>query len=528
LRGIKGWFRFLLPVAVVLVAMGWSRGTSAEQGARPSQGGAQEPHPFAAIVDSTTPRLLEEFAVPGAAVALIQRGEVAWMRGYGLADVESVQSVTPDTVFNVGSISKTVTAWGILRLVDRGKVDLDRPVQSYLKRWHLPSSSYDNDGVTVRRLLSHTSGVSAHDYRGSDPNGPLPPIEDSLSGKTGTGAVRLLVAPGTGFSYSGANYAILQLLLEEQSGQGFADAMNAAVLQPLGMMASEYGWPARLRANAARPHGLFGEVLPRLRYNELAVAGLGTTLRDLARFASAALPTQDGGKSGRGVLKPETVALMVSPAPAARSGDRDLYGPEPAYGLGYTVRPQQFAGRDGVGHGGSNRGWESLFQIVPSTGDGIVMITNGSNGQAVVSSLLCSWRRWAAAPGATTLCPRLDVRAALSGVYKSGGARAAVARYGELRRLHPDTYDFAPWQLNSLAYEVMRRGDVRGAVEMFELNAEQFPLDWNVHDSLGEAYLKEGDRVRAIESYRKSLELNPQNDNGREVLKSLEVATPGG
>jgi CubicO group peptidase (beta-lactamase class C family) len=503
-------------MAALLVAMVGRRSEAATKPALP--------HPFAEIVASTTPSLLKEFAVSGAAVALIRNGEVTWMQGFGVADDESGRPVTPETVFNVGSISKTVTAWGVLRLVDRGAVDLDRPALTYLKRWRLPASSFDAQGVTVRRLLSHTSGVSAHDYHGSDPDGPLPAIEDSLLGKTGTGEVRLVAAPGTGFSYSGGNYAILQLLIEELSGQTFSDYMDATVLQPLGMKASGFGWPVRLRADAARAHGLFGEVLPTLRYNELAVAGLATTLRDLARFASAALKTDAAGLPGRGVLKPETVALMLSPAPATRSAN-DIYGPEPAYGLGYTVRPQQFAGKVGVGHGGSNRGWESLFQIVPSTGDGIVVLTNGSNGQAVVSSLLCAWRRWATGPGAAAVaCPRIDVRAALSRVWQATGTTAAIARYRELRRLEPDTYDFAPRQLNSLAYEVLRRGDVKGAVDLFRLNAEQFPQDWNVHDSLGEAYLKQGDKTRAIESYQKSLELNPRNDNGREVLKSLGVA----
>jgi CubicO group peptidase (beta-lactamase class C family) len=116
-----------------------------------------------------------------------------------------------------------------------------------LKRWHLPPSVFDNNQVTVRRVLSHTSGISNHDFHGWDPETSLPRIEDSLSGKTGTGEVRVVDAPGSGFHYSGANYAILQLLIEEVSGQTFQEYMQANIFQPLHMSNSQYGLPSRFQ-----------------------------------------------------------------------------------------------------------------------------------------------------------------------------------------------------------------------------------------------------------------------------------------
>ena len=483
----------------------------------------QEGHPFAATVDGVTPGFLREFGVPGAAVALIQNGEVAWMRGYGFSDSASKTPITSATVFNVGSISKSPTAWAVMRLVDSGKVELDRPVDFYLKRWHLPPSPFDNNQVTVRRVLTHTSGISNHDFHGWDPDTALPPIEDSLSGKTGTGEVGIEAAPGSGFHYSGANYAILQLLIEEVSGQSFHEYMKANVFQPLHMSNSQYGLPPGFRSVMATPYDGLGDGLPILRYNELSAAGLTTTLRDLATFAAAGLRGPAGEPAGRRVLQEQTVALMQSAAPATRWADRDPYGPDPQYGLGYTVRPAQFAGKVGVGHGGSNRGWESFFQIVPATGDGIVIMTNSSNGSAVISSLLCSWRKWAAGEGAAVDCPKIDIRAVLSGVYRSRGAKDAVARYRELRHRASDKYDFAVWQLNSMGYDVLRKRDISGAIEIFRLNVEEFPQDANVYDSLGEAYLKQGEKALAVENYKKSLELNPRNENARDALRRLEV-----
>jgi len=108
-------------------------------------------------LDKKIPAWLEEFIVPGAAIALIEDGEVILQKGYGYADVKKNAIVDGRTGFNIGSISKTIAAWGVMKLVEEGKIELDSPAEKYLTRWHLPESKYDVDGVTIRRLLSHTA-----------------------------------------------------------------------------------------------------------------------------------------------------------------------------------------------------------------------------------------------------------------------------------------------------------------------------------------------------------------------------------
>jgi len=147
---------------------------------------------------------LEEFIVPGAAIALIDNGEVILQKGYGYADVEKKIKVSSKTGFNIGSISKTVAAWGVMRLVEKGKIDLDSPAEKYLTRWHLPKSAFDINKVTIRRLLSHTAGLSLHGYPGWSPEDKLPSLEESLAGKNnGPGDVRVIMEPGTKWKYSG-------------------------------------------------------------------------------------------------------------------------------------------------------------------------------------------------------------------------------------------------------------------------------------------------------------------------------------
>ena len=316
----------------------------------------------------------EKQKVPGVGLALVREGRLAWAMGSGWADVAAEREVTDETVFNIGSISKTVAAWGLMKLVDEGKLALDAPVVS--KRWQLPASEFDAKGVTVRRLLSHTAGLSLHGYPGFWPPKELPSLEASLGGDTnGAGDVHLEAVPGTRWKYSGGGYTLAQLLLEEASGTSFAEYMRTNVLEPLGMRHSAYGWPAEILAASATPYDERGEPLPRggPLFPELAAAGFQTTPADLGRFAVASLE-----RTKTLVLKPETLALMQTPAPSSAE-----------YGLGYEV--QRMRGVLVVGHGGANDGWMARLSLAPESGDGIVILTNGSNGQAVIRVLEQAW-----------------------------------------------------------------------------------------------------------------------------------------
>jgi CubicO group peptidase (beta-lactamase class C family) len=471
-------------------------------------------------IERKVPETLKQNGVPGAAVAIIRKGEVVWMSGFGMASLETRTRVTPGTIFNVGSLSKTPAAWAVMQLVERGEIRLDTPIDQVISRWHLPPSTFDSNAVTIERLLSHTSGISNHDYHGWDPGSALPPIEDSLAGKTGTGEVRVVSAPGSGFHYSGANFAILELLLEEKSGQALTPYMQSHIFAPLHMNRTQYGLPADAAATMATPYDSFGKPLPLLRYNELAAAGLTTDLHDLASFAAAALPDKKDSPAGRGLLRPSTLKLMETAAPNTMWAQHDPYGPSPQYGLGYTVRPNQLAGHTGVGHGGTNSGWESLVQIIPDTGDGLIVMTNSSNGSAVIADVMCVWRQWASR---TAACPQVDVQIPLCQAYIHGGAKAAVSLYRKLRSEAKERYDFSAFELNGMGYRVMRLGDLQGAITLFKLNVESFPQDWNVYDSLGEAYAKAGDKADAIANYRRSLQLNPSSESGQAALKQLEA-----
>lgn len=204
-------------------------------------------------LDLEVPTLLQRHREPGIAIAFMDGCKVS-LRTYGLANREAALPVRTDTVFNLGSLSKTLTAWTVMTLVDAGKVKLDDPAETYLKRWHLPESTFDPKAVTVRRLLNHTAGISIPSVSGVDRGESLPSLIDALNGQGNAKArVQIVKTPGAGFEYSGGGYGVLQLLVEDVTGQSFAECARNAVFDPIGMdQRRSAGLPRQLNARRGR------------------------------------------------------------------------------------------------------------------------------------------------------------------------------------------------------------------------------------------------------------------------------------
>ncbi|WP_172625665.1 serine hydrolase domain-containing protein [Chryseobacterium panacisoli] len=321
--------------------------------------------------------------VPGVAIAVIQNGKIVWTQCIGFADKENRKPVTPETIFNVGSVSKMVSAWGFMQLTEKGLVNLDDPVNDYLTRWKLPASQYDISKVTLRRILSHTAGLSVHGYGGSEQGTKLLSLEESLSGKTKRNgeSVRLISEPGAQWEYSGGGYTLAQLMLEERTKEKFADYMKKNVFNPLGLNHTTYEWTEEMMKNSATAYDASGKPIKNRIFTEQAAAGLQTTVLDLAHFAELSLNYQPNPLHK--VLKPSTVQLMEkSVLPFSDEGKS---------GLGY--RFMYYEGFETVGHTGENEGWSAgLFMHLP-TKSSIVILCNGSNGDRVWYPVYQSWAK---------------------------------------------------------------------------------------------------------------------------------------
>jgi CubicO group peptidase (beta-lactamase class C family) len=342
----------------------------------PRRAGGPQP---AAIDD-----LLSYHWVPGASVAVVDAGQIAWARGYGV-ETWGGAAVTPSTIFQCCSISKHVAAVGALRLVDQGLLDLDEDLDRYLTSWRLPGP---RPRVTVRHLLGHTAMLTYCWYRGYRRDQPAATLLDVLEGRppANTPPVRVVGAPGTTMRYSGSHYSVLQQLMVDLTGQPFPDLMWTLVLDPLGMTDTSYDQGLPTSHPTARGHHDDGEpvrggwrVIP-----EMAGAGLWTTAADLARLAVAIQRAYLGDSP---FLSKGAVEQALTP------------GPNPGWGLGFSLSGS--AEHQRFGHGGSNIGYRCRTVAEVRGGRGAVVLTNGDWGDAVVDQILDTiareygWPDWA-------------------------------------------------------------------------------------------------------------------------------------
>ncbi len=224
------------------------------------------------------------------AFVLIEDGQI-----YNDYFVSVGEPIDRDTLFQVASLSKWITAWGVMTLVENGRLDLDEPVSTYLKRWSLPEGDYDNNGVTVRRLLSHTAGLTdGLGYAGYAPGTDPQSLEESLTrtqdaSPGADGRVRVGLEPGSEFKYSGGGYTLLQLLIEEVTGESFESYMQRAIFQPLGMTRSTYFVDEGGTPNLATSYDTDGTPAILYRFTSLAATSLYTTAADLTRLLQAHL-----------------------------------------------------------------------------------------------------------------------------------------------------------------------------------------------------------------------------------------------
>lgn len=339
--------------------------------------------PLASALDTLVPALLDRHEATGAAVAVLEDGEISVARGYGLAVKGDRTAFTGTTQVNVASVSKSVTAWGVLRLWRERLVPLDRPVNQLLESWRLPGDEARTGQVTVTRLLNHTAGLG----RPAVPSFPAeedPPTPvDVLEGRADGGPpVRLERSPGGAWSYSGGGYTVLELLVEDQTGLRFEEFMRRSVLSPLGLDDATFTPPTR-SATVAVGHDERGDAVSPVRYVGTGAAGLYASARDFGRLLRA---YHTGWREGNPVLDSATLRAVTDHAVPV-----DLDGVSGAfYGLGHGVH-RTVDGRVLLYHSGANPGFRAYFIVDPDSGDGIFIAVNSDNGVPVITRVRERW-----------------------------------------------------------------------------------------------------------------------------------------
>ncbi|MEQ8405464.1 MAG: serine hydrolase domain-containing protein [Oceanicaulis sp.] len=340
---------------------------------------ARSPEPEAFIAEAR--RLAEAQPPGGLSLLLVENGET--VGGFNMSVGAPVDSAS---VFQVASLSKWLTAWGVMVLVEDGAIDLDAPVERHLTRWRLPETEFDASSVTVRRLLSHTAGLNdGLGYDGFETQHAVQSLEDSLTraadaspGKDGV--VRLGAQPGSRWNYSGGGYTLLQLLIEEVSGEEFSTFMQRRVFLPLGLERTSFQYEEARAWGLAGNYRPDGGTEPYRWYTALAAASLFTTAADMARFIE--IQTREGGQD---VLTEETLALMRTPHASQLGAD--------IWGLGVMLYAPNASGGHVIGHDGSNGpAINTAVRVNPATGDGIVVLETGN--PLLATRIASEWVFW--------------------------------------------------------------------------------------------------------------------------------------
>jgi CubicO group peptidase (beta-lactamase class C family) len=437
------------------------------------------------------------------AVLVAENGKVIFKKGYGMANMEWNIPVETDTKFRLGSITKQFTSMLILQLVQDGKIKLEGKLTDYMPDYRKDTG----DRITVHQLLNHTSGIPS--YTGlpnffqdisRDPYSVSDFVKKYTSGD-------LEFEPGSKMAYNNSGYFLLGAIIERVTGKRYEEVLKERILDPVGMKNTGYDNHAPILAKRAagyerRPSGFINA--PYLDMSLPYAAGsLYSTVEDLYLWDQALYTDK--------LLSPQLKELMFKPGMSN-------------YAYGWVVRKTTLGGEGDpvpiIEHGGGINGFNTLITRMPDTRNLIVLLNN--TGGTKLGEM--SGKIGAILLGRSVKPPVQDIAQALFNTVTEKGVQTAISQYRDLKANQKDAYDFSEPQLNRLGYQLMELKRVKDAIEIFKLNVEMYPNGFNAYDSLGEAYLTNGDKSLAIQNYKKSVELNPKNTGAMEKLKKLEAA----
>ena len=499
-----------------------------------SPAGARPAHPLDRQIGTSLGA--EDPAFFNGGLLIARDGKPIGMRTAGYSDFDSGQRNRPDSVFQLASAAKPFTSVAVLQLRDRGLLRLDDPVARHLRGFPYPR-------ITIRHLLTHTSG--------------LPDLElfEPLIAKEpehvvrGDDLVPALIAwqkpvrfqPGEQFRYSNINYQLLARLVAKVSGKPFAAYVRDRIFRPAGMQSS-YVLGARAIGTHRQPvanHVLAvmyrtrPEDVRKLDYPDKIMMrpyryegfNLGSTVGDQNLFSTLHdLMLFDRALRGGKILSLKSQDEAYAPVRLNDGSEYaepvvyDLYASKCSYGMGWEVCRHPARGRL-VGHAGYNRGIATMFYRELDSGLSAAMYDNADNSdfpQKFASAVNV-------AHGEAPLT--IDRRQSAARAYGEGllrdGPAAAMARF-ERMRADPSHWIVTRPGLNRLGYDLLHNGHAALALEPFRLNVTLNPADANVYDSFGEALAANGRKAEAIQAYKRSLELKPDNEKGKAALAALQ------
>ena len=456
-------------------------------------------HPKVTNLNTLIPELMRMGDVPGLSIAVIRDARVVWSKDFGVANASTKQPVSNTTVFEAASLSKPVFAYAVMRLVEKGKLDLDIPLDKYLPKPYVEDDPRAGR-ITARIVLSHTTGFP--NWRGRD-------------------ALKTHFTPGERFSYSGEGFVYLQRVVEHLTGEPLETVMQREVFAPLGMTSSSYVWQDKYEALKATGHNSAGVARPRRqKIDANAAASLHTTTSDYARFVIAILNSTG--------LKKTTTSEMLSSQSRVDEACSNCLSNQPSgklstsisWGLGWGL--QRNNGVDSFWHWGDNDGDTNTFVMAsPQERSGVVIFTDSGNGHSIIPFILepLSGGKQPATAWMKYEPYNSPAKSLLRSIMTEGVA--ALSRYVADRSKNPSV-GLDERATNRLGYDLKNRKKLAEAVEVFKLNIKDHATSGNTYDSLAETYLEMGEKGLALEFYKKAIEADPNYPNAAEARKIIE------
>jgi CubicO group peptidase (beta-lactamase class C family) len=333
--------------------------------------------------------IMIEDKVPGLCIAVINNFEIEWVKAFGIKNAETEEPVSIETMFQAASISKSLVATVVLKLVEKGLLDLDEPINSKFKNWTIPSNEFTKDNeITLKHILTHSSGINSPDGGFDREDNSAPTILQVLKGEAPAKnhPVKVEFIPGSKQQYSNHGFIILEKLVEDITGKKLNELAQEFIFKPLGMKDSLFGYPSeeiQKRMSFSHRNGVTYEPHIGLSPHIFGCGGLITTPLDLARFALGLINAYRGAKNS--ILTQTIAQKMIS---SQVKIDPHIWFGKTSFGLGVFLdeRKDTYFFEHA---GGNNPGAASEMIANPNTGQGAIIMTNSLTAHnRLINSLL--------------------------------------------------------------------------------------------------------------------------------------------
>lgn len=436
---------------------------------------------------------------------IAEQGKIIYKNGFGEANKEWAIPNKADTKHRLASISKQFTAMAVLQLVAKGKLELKVPITNYLPDYPQKTGNQ----ITIHHLLTHTSGLPNYTS--------FPNYRDLMRNPQSTEDLVNLFAelpldftPGKDFAYSNSGYVLLGVLIEKATGKTYEEVLQEQIFTPLKMDNTGYDKQQTILKNRASGYNKFANSYENTNYIDMSMAyaagALYSTVEDLylwdqALYTETLLPKAYGDQ------------LFEKHIPAWAG----------FYGYGWEIGKMPIGNSkkqaSTISHGGSINGFNTRITRIPSDRSLIVLFNN--TGEAPLYDMT------AAIIGILNdhpyTSPKRSLAYTLLAAIEKDKNTDLHAFYNKIK--DSDDYHLNENQMNMSGYQLLQAGNVKAAAVIFKINTEAFPNSFNTFDSYGEALMVLGDTTQAIENYKKSVQLNPNNENGIKILKGLDIDT---